>query len=152
MSAASFRAPLLATGGNTTGFEVPAEAVAELGGGKKPKVSATLNGDYTYRSSVAVMGGRYMLGVSAAHRQASGISAGDEVLVALLLDTAPREVEVPDDLQGALEANPDAKAAFDKLAYSHQLRHVLSVVEAKTPGTRERRIARMLEMLLLGKK
>src|SRR5690606_15732802 len=95
--AVSFRTTLQATGGTTTGLVVPPEEVEALGGGRRPKVTATLNG-YSYRTSVAFMGGEFWLGVSAEHRGKSGLKAGDALDVTLELDTAPREVEVPPDL------------------------------------------------------
>ena len=137
-----FRGTLLLSGKTATGFEVPAEIVADLGAGKKPAVTATLNNGYSYRTSVASMGGKFMLPVSAEHRAGAGIAAGDEVDVALQLDTAPREVVVPQDLTAALDADPAARSFFDGLSYSNKLRHVLAIDGAKTTETRERRIAK----------
>ena len=125
---------------NATGIPVPEEVVTALGGGKRAKVTVTLNG-YTYRTSVAPMGGVYMLPLAAEHRNAAGVAAGDRVDVTLELDTEPRTVEVPDDLAAALAAVPGARDAFDRLAYSHRKEHVRAVNEAKQPATRERRIA-----------
>jgi uncharacterized protein YdeI (YjbR/CyaY-like superfamily) len=107
----------------------------------------TLNGNYTYRSTVAVMGGRYMLPVSAEIRAGAGVAAGDELDVDLALDTAPREVVVPADLRAALDTEPAAAAAFAALSYSAQRAHVLSVEGAKTPATRLRRVAKVLAAL-----
>lgn len=139
--AVSFRTTLQATGGTTTGLVVPPEEVEALGGGRRPKVTATLNG-YSYRTSVAFMGGEFWLGVSAEHRGKSGLKAGDALDVTLELDTAPREVEVPPDLAAALDADPSAKAAFKALSYSHKRRHVMAIADARTPETRARRIAK----------
>lgn len=125
---------------NATGIPVPPEVVATLGAGKRPKVAVTLNG-YTYRTTVAPYGDVFMLPLAAEHRSAAGVQAGEQVEVTLELDTAPRIVEVPDDLAAALGAVPGARAAFDRLAYSHRKEHVRSVNEAKQPATRERRIA-----------
>ena len=125
---------------NATGIPVPLEVVEALGAGKRPKVTVTLNG-YTYRTTVAPMGNVFMLPLAAEHRSAAGVQAGERVDVTLELDTAPRIVEVPDDLAAALAAVPGAREAFDKLAYSHRKEHVRSVNEAKQPATRERRIA-----------
>jgi uncharacterized protein YdeI (YjbR/CyaY-like superfamily) len=104
-------------------------------------------GGHTYRSTVAVMGGRYMLPLSAENRTAAGLSAGDAADVELELDTAPRVVEVPADLAAALDAEPAARAAFDALNYSNQRRHTLSVEGAKTDATRTRRVAKVVETL-----
>jgi hypothetical protein len=134
-------------GGRTaTGFEVPPEVVDALGAGKRPAVTVTVGG-HTYRSTVAVMGGRYMLPLSAENRTAAGLSAGDATDVELELDTAPRVVEVPADLAAALDAEPAARAAFDALNYSNQRRHTLSVEGAKTDATRARRVAKVVETL-----
>jgi hypothetical protein len=134
-------------GGRTaTGFEVPPEVVDALGAGKRPAVTVTVGG-HTYRSTVAVMGGRYMLPLSAENRTAAGLSAGDAADVELELDTAPRVVEVPADLAAALDAEPAARAAFDALNYSNQRRHTLSVEGAKTEATRTRRVAKVVETL-----
>lgn len=145
-----FKATIELNGKTATGIEVPAEAVEALGGGKKPAVYATIGG-YTYRSTVAVMGGRYMLPVSAEHRGAAGVAAGDEVEVALKLDTDPREVKVPEDLAAALAGAPAARAFFDGLSNSNKSRVVLSVEGAKTEETRLRRIDKAVQALSEGK-
>src|SRR5438874_8293269 len=103
-----FRAEIQSAGKTATGFEVPEEVVTGLGGGKRPKVSVTINGK-TYRSSVAPMGGGFMVGVSAENRELTAVTAGDVVDVELELDTAPREVEVPPDFGAALDAEPKAR-------------------------------------------
>src|SRR3954469_15591222 len=114
-----FRAELQRTGGTTTGFEVPAEIVTGLAGGGRPKVVATLNG-YTFRSSIAKMGGSYWLGVSAERRAAAGVDGGEVFDVEVELDDAPRELEVPDDLRQALDAEPAAAAFWAPLSFSQQ--------------------------------
>ena len=125
---------------NATGIRVPAEAIAALGSGKKPKVVVRLNG-YSYRTTVAAYGDVYMLPVSAEHRTAAGLAAGDSVEVTLELDTEPRTVEVPADLAAALASQPGVAEAFDRLAYSARKEHVRQVETAKAQATRERRIA-----------
>ncbi len=126
--------------GNNTGLEVPPENIAELGSSKRPPVIVTVSG-YTYRSTVAVMGGRFMIPFSAAHREASGIKAGDAVAVTLELDEAPRTVDVPADLAAALAEKAGARKAFDALAFSKRKEFVRQVEDARTQETRERRIA-----------
>lgn len=143
----SFRTTLLQSGPTATGFEVPAEVVEALGAGRRPPVRVTLNGTYTYRNSVAVMGGTYMIGVSAEHREASGVRGGDEITVDLALDTEPREVAVPDDLRAALDADADALRTWDGLSYSLRRYHVDQVNGAKTDETRQRRIAKSVATL-----
>ncbi len=131
---------------NATGIRVPAEAIAALGGKKKPPVIVTVNG-FTYRSTVAAYGDVYMLPLSQERRVAAGVAAGDTVEVTLELDTEPRTVEVPDDLAAALAARPGARVAFDALAYSTRKEHVRQVTEAKAQETRERRIAKIVAAL-----
>ena len=127
-------------GMNATGLPVPADAVAAMGAGKRPKVTVSLNG-YTYRSTVAAYGDVFMLPLSAEHRTAAGVKAGDQVEVTIELDLAPRTVEVPADLAAALAAQPGATAAFDALSYTMRKEYVRQVEEAKAPATRDRRIA-----------
>jgi hypothetical protein len=131
---------------NATGLRVPAEAVAELGAGKRPAVTITLNG-YTYRSTVAAYGDVYMLPLSQEHRAAAGVQAGDEVEVTLELDAAPRTVEVPEDLAAALAGRPGAREAFDGLSYSARKEHVRQVETAKAAETRARRVAAIVEKM-----
>jgi hypothetical protein len=140
-----FRAVLELHGKTATGFVVPEDVVAALGSGKRPAVTVTIHG-YTYRSTVAVMGGRFLVGVSADVRARAGIAAGDEVDVELELDTAPREVSVPEDFAAALEA-AGVRSVFDRMSYSHRREHVRAVEEAKKVETRERRIASAIEMI-----
>jgi hypothetical protein len=141
-----FRATVELGGKTATGIEVPEDVIAGLGSGKKPAVHVTI-GEYRYRSTVATMGGRFMLPVSAEVRAGAGVAAGDEVDVEVELDTEPREVTVPADLSTALDENPAARAAFDALSYSNKRRHVLAVDGAKTAETRTRRIAKIVETL-----
>ena len=136
-----FRTQLQAHGKTATGIEVPPEIVDQLGAGKKPKVRVTLNG-HTYSSSIAVMSGKYMVGVSAENRAAAQVKAGDEVSVGLEVDSDTREVAIPIDLSEALAKNPTAEHFFTSLSYSNRLRHVLAIEQAKTAETRERRIAK----------
>ncbi len=138
---AIFTTPVVQEDGmNATGLPVPADAVAVMGTGKRPKVRVTLNG-YTYRSTVAAYGDVFMLPLSAEHRTAAGVKAGDQVEVTIELDLEPRTVEVPAELVAALAAQPGATAAFDALSYSTRKEYVRQVEDAKTPATRERRIA-----------
>ncbi len=138
-------------GGKTaTGIPVPAEVVAGLGSHKRPAVCVTVNG-YTYRSTIATLDGEFMLPISAEHRLSAGVAAGDAVDVTVELDTEPRVVEVPPDFAAALDGDAEAQRFFAGLAYSHQLRHVLAIEQAKTPETRQRRIASALSMLHEGR-
>jgi hypothetical protein len=132
--------------GNNTGIEVPADVVEALGAGKRPPVVVKVNG-FEYRSTVAPMGGRYLLPFSAARRNESGIKGGDAIDVELTLDTAPRTVDVPDDLRAALDASPTAAAGWEKLSNSNRKAQVESVQGAKAVETRARRIAAIVAKL-----
>lgn len=145
-----FRTTILQSGKNTTGIEVPTEIVEALGKGKRPPVRVTLNG-YTYRSSVASMGGVFMVGVSAEVRAKAGVAGGDELEVEIELDTEPREVEVPDDFATALKADKAANERFAALSYSHKRRWVMSIEDAKTEATRQRRIAKAVTDISAGR-
>jgi hypothetical protein len=141
-----FQATIQLAGKTATGVQVPDDVVAALGGGNHPRVRVTLGG-YSYQTSVARMGGEFKFPVSAAVREQSGLSAGDEVAVRIELDTAPRELTIPAELAEALEGDATARQVFDGLSYSNRKRHVLAVDGAKTDETRQRRIARVLDEL-----
>jgi hypothetical protein len=143
-----FRTTVELGGKTATGFEVPPQVVEGLGGGRRPAVAVTING-HTYRSTVAVMGGRFLLPLSAENRSGAGVAAGDEVDVDIELDAAPREVAVPDDLVAALAA-AGARARFDALSFTYRKEHARSVEDAKTPETRQRRIAKIVAALAPG--
>ena len=145
-----FHTTILQGDKTATGIQVPEEVVTALGAGKRPAVTVTING-FTYRSTIAVMGGSFMVGVSAENRAGAGVKGGDEVDVDVELDTAPREVSVPADLAAALDAEPAARRTFDGLSYSNKSWHVLQVTGAKTDETRQRRIAKSVDALRDGR-
>jgi Bacteriocin-protection, YdeI or OmpD-Associated/Domain of unknown function (DUF1905) len=147
----NFRTKILEAGKTATGIEVPANIVEALGAGKKPPVRITING-YTYRNTVAVMGGKFMVSVSADVRQAAGVSGGDMVDVNIEWDDAPREVTVPPELSQALAKNPKAKAYFDQLSYSKKRLHTVPIENAKTDETRQRNLAKAMAELNKGGK
>jgi len=145
-----FHTTILQAGRTATGIRVPDEVVEALGAGRRPPVRVTISG-YTYRSTIAVMGSEYMVGVNADNRVGAGVAGGDEVDVDIELDTAPREVSVPADLSTALDADPKARATFDALSYSNKSWHVLQLEGAKTDETRGRRLAKSVEALRAGR-
>lgn len=145
-----FQATILQTGKTTTGIPVPDAVIEELGAGKKPKVRVTIH-DYTYRTSIASMDGKFMLSVSAEVRENAGVAGGDTVEVHLELDTEPREVTIPDDFADALSQNKQAKQFFDGLSYSNKRRLVLAIEGAKKAETRQRRIGKTVDSLAEGK-
>ena len=141
-----FRAEVELGGKTATGIQVPEEVVLGLGSHRRPAVLVTV-GPHTYRTTVAPMGGLYYVPLSAENRNLAGVSAGDEVVVDLELDTAPREVTVPAELAAALEQDPAVRRAFEALSYSRRKEHARQVESAKAEATRQRRIAKVLEEL-----
>ncbi len=137
--------------GNNTGICVPDEVVKKLGAGKKPPVMVTVN-NYTYRNTIAVMGGKFMIGISADIRSKTGIKGGDKVTVQLELDNKPREVVLPFNFKNVLDENPEAKKLFEALSYSNKQRYVLPIEQAKTDETRQRRLEKAINDLREGKK
>ncbi len=140
----------LSASGNNTGIVVPDDVVERLGRGKRPPVLVTVN-DYEYRSTVAVMGGRYVISLSAAVRAATGLEGGDPISVTLQVAETPREVEVPADFAAAMEQQEPARQFFDGLSNSVQRYHVDNINAAKAPETRQRRIDKSVGLFLAGK-
>lgn len=141
---------LVESGGKTaTGLEVPADVVSALGEGRRAAVRVSI-GAHTYRTTVASMGGRYLVPLNADNRTAAGVSAGDEVEVDIEIDHEPREVIVPDDLAAALAQDATAQAFFDQLAYTHRKEWVRWVEEAKRIETRTARITKTVSALHAG--
>jgi bifunctional DNA-binding transcriptional regulator/antitoxin component of YhaV-PrlF toxin-antitoxin module len=146
-----FRAELKLNGKTATGFVVPPEIVERLGAGKRVSVRASV-GAYTYRTTVARMGGRFLMPVSAEHREKAGIAAGDELDIELEVDDSPREVAMPPDLAQALGKNAKAKAFFDGLTSSQRQWFVTQVASARKTETRQRRVEEAVAMLREGRK
>lgn len=128
------------------GLEVPPDVVEALGGGARPRVTVTLHG-HTWRTRVALLRGRHLIGLSNAQRAASGVQVGDHVDVDVELDTAPVTVEEPEDVTTALAADPAARRVFDGLTVSQRRQHVRHAEAARTAPTRERRVAALVEAL-----
>jgi hypothetical protein len=148
-SSATFETTVAASG-NNTGIVVPPEVIERLGAGRRPPVQVDLNG-YGYRTTVGVMGGRHLVGISAAVRQATGLRGGDPVRVTLTVADTPREVVVPDDLAAALAAADGTAAFFAGLSNSLQRYHVDTVNAAKTDQTRQRRIDKAVALFREGR-
>ncbi|MCU1506509.1 MAG: hypothetical protein QOG18_853 [Microbacteriaceae bacterium] len=142
-----FAATVKGAGKTATGIPVPEDVFSGLGPGRRHAVVVTI-GDYSYRSTVAPYNGEIMLPLSAEHRTAAGVAAGDRIDVTLEIDSSPREVDVPSDLAIALSSTPDAARAFEALSYSNKRRHVLSIEGAKAADTRARRIEKTIGELL----
>ena len=141
-----FKTKILTAGKTATGIEIPTDIIEALGSGKKPAVSVTLNG-YTYRSTVAVMGGKFMVGVSADVRDKASVKGGDTVTVNIELDTKPRDVDVPVELRKALGKDAKAKRAFEALSYSRKRLLIDPIARGRTAETRERNLAKALAAL-----
>ena len=132
-------------GSNATGIYLPFDPKEVFGRARAP-VRVTINGA-TYRTTTAPYGGDFLIPVRKEVRDAAGIAAGDRIHVVMELDDQPRAVEVPDDLAEALAADPEAKARFDALSFTHRREYVEAVTGAKRPETRARRIERTVEQL-----
>jgi antitoxin component of MazEF toxin-antitoxin module len=139
----------VAARGNNTGIVVPDDVIQQLAAGKRPPVVVDVNG-YEYRSTVAVMGGTHMIGISAAIRKATGLKGGDPIRVSLTVADTPREVDVPEDFAAALQA-AEVTSFFEKLSNSLQRYHVDSINGAKTAETRQRRIEKAVALFRDGK-
>ncbi len=131
--------------GNNTGIEVPPANIAELGSSKKPPVKVTVAG-YTYQSTVAVRGSTFLISLSKAHREAAGLSAGDQVEVTLVLDDGPRSVDVPPALADALK-EAGLSDTFEAQSYSKRKEFCRQVADAKAEDTRARRVATVIDSL-----
>ena len=141
-----FRTTILQSGTTATGIEVPPKVVESLSSGKRPAVKVTVKG-YTYRSTVATMEGKFMVGVSAKVREEAGVAGGDTVDVDIELDTEKREVTVPPDLAKAFKRDAAARKAFESLSNSRKQRLTLPIESAKTDATRQRNVEKALTML-----
>lgn len=145
-----FDATIALHGKDNLGITVPDDVVEALGGGKHPKVAVTLR-DYTYRTSIARMGGLFLIGINKAHRAEAGVQAGDRLTVVVTLDTAPREVELPAELAAAFAEQPSLARFFETLSYTKQKEYVTWIESAKKDTTRDQRVAKTLANLAEGK-
>jgi Bacteriocin-protection, YdeI or OmpD-Associated/Domain of unknown function (DUF1905) len=145
-----FTTTVLLGGKTATGLVIPDDVVEALGSGKRPKVAVTVNG-HTYRSTVSFMHGQFLVPLAAENREAAGVAAGDDVEVELILDEAPREIELPDDLAAALGNSP-ARAFFDGLSFTYRKEWVRWIEDAKKAETRQARVDKAVIALGEGKK
>jgi hypothetical protein len=145
-----FRAKLGGDDGERPLVELPFDAKATFGKARAP-VRGTVNGT-EFRSTVAVYGGKSYVGFRRELRDEAGIEIGDEVEVELELDDAPREVELPPELEGLLAGDLKARESFERLSYTHKREYAEWISEAKKEETRQRRLARAREMLRAGTK
>ena len=146
-----FRSTVELGGKTATGIPVPDEVVAALGSGKRPAVKVTLGG-HTYQTTVAPMGGRFFVPLSAEHREAAGVAAGQDVEVEIVPDAGPRELELPADLADALASDDQARAFFEGLSFTHRKEWARWIEDAKKPETRQTRLTRTIELLRAGQR
>lgn len=142
-----FNTTLLQTGKTSTGIVIPDDLILKLGAGKKPPVKVSING-FTYRSTVAVMQGAFMVGVNAENREGAGVKGGDKITVIIELDSEPREAEIPMEFKKALDKNEIAKRKFEILSYSKKIALIYPIARAKTNETKYRNIEKALNTLL----
>ena len=147
----TFRATVLVAGKTATGIPVPDEVVTALGAGRRPAVRVTVNG-YSYRTTIANMGGTFMFPVSADIRARAGVAGGDAVDVEIELDTEVREVAVPADFAAVLATDPAAGKFFESLSNSNKASYLQWIESAKKAETRARRLPEALELLRSGRK
>jgi len=137
--------------GPGSAFVLTDEQVRIVGeGAKRFPAAATVNG-HRLSTTVVRMRGEFLFGLSKAAREAAGVEIGDTVTFTLELDEAPREVEEPPALAAALDADPEARRAFDALAHTHRKEYARWISEAKREETRERRVAQAVEMIRAGR-
>jgi hypothetical protein len=139
-------AEIMSTGKTAAGIVIPDDVVAALGPSRHPAVKVTI-GSYVYRSSIARMGGAFMLPVTAETRAGAGVAAGDRVELDIELDVAPREVAMPRELVSALDGDPIAKGRFEALSYTNKRRLVIQIDLAKGESTRQRRVQQAVAKL-----
>src|SRR5258708_23526123 len=121
----------VAASGNNTGIVVPDEVIEQLAAGKRPPVLVNVNG-YEYRNTVAVMGGRHMISISAAVRNATGLKGGDPIRVTLTVADTAREVDGPADFAAALTADERTRAFFVTLSSHRHPSHTDTLMAPKT--------------------
>ena len=143
----SFKAKVVQDDGTTMcAIQLPFDPKTVFGKVRAP-VSATINRKHTFRTTTTRMGGVDFIPLRRSNREAAGVKAGQVVPVTLTRDDKPRTATPPKDLIAAMRKAKGAKAAWDKLSFTHQREHVEAIESAKKPETRARRIAKAIEML-----
>jgi hypothetical protein len=132
--------------GNNLGIEVPEKVITELGAGKKPPVVVTIK-NYTYKSTVGVMGGKFLIPLSSEHRKHVQVSGGETVDINISVDNEPRTVEVPKVLKDQLKINKPAAAFFETLSPSNKKKIVTLIEAAKTEETLNKRLDKIISDL-----
>ena len=148
MAAKRFTVELERVGKTATMFRVPFD-LEEAFGRARPPVRVAIRG-HEWRTTPGVYGGVGHIVVNRTVKAATGVDAGERVEVTMALDTEPREVEVPADLQEALARDRDAAQAFEGMSFTHRREYVEWIEEAKRPETRARRVATTVERVRAG--
>jgi hypothetical protein len=152
MAAKRFSAVLEKAGrGEATKISIPFDVERTFGTRARVPVRGTING-FAFRSSIFPMRGCHLMAVNKEMREGAQSQAGDTVKVVMERDDEPRMVTPPPDLARALKANKEARAAWEKLSYTHRKEYAEAVAEAKRPETRTRRIEKAIAELTSGKK
>jgi len=141
-----FRGVIEAASGGGAAVRVPPDVATALGGLKQMRVVGTIDGRDFRSSTMPYRGGLYM-GVHKATREAAGVVVGDEIEIVLRRDTSPRTLEIPPELEEALAAEPELRARFERLSFSHRREYVDAIAEAKRPETKTRRLEAALDYL-----
>jgi hypothetical protein len=144
MSAKTFKGRIVQEEGMCY-IALPFDPKAVFGKMRAP-VKVTLNG-YTYRSTVASMGGPPFIPLRRSHREAARVDGGETLPITVELDTEERVVKPPADFVKALKASPSAWDRWRELSYTHQREHAEAIEEAKSAETRARRIGRAVESI-----
>jgi hypothetical protein len=145
-----FHAVIESGGGGSAFVIIPFDVEKEFGQ-KRVKIKATIDGE-PYRGTLVRMGSpHHVLIVLKEIREKIGKTVGDEISIELEEDLDLRQVEIPADLQKALQSEPAAHAFFNRLSFTHQREYVRWITEAKREQTRQTRIQRTIEMLSKGK-
>ncbi len=131
--------------GKHAAIEIPDEQLAALGGNRRAPLKITVNG-YSYQSTATGMDGTCLVVFPMRDREASGVSAGDTVMVTLELDSGYRQVDIPPELAAALEAH-GLGDTFRNLTYSARKEFARQVAEAKADDTKQRRIQKVIDAL-----
>ncbi|MBT8487405.1 MAG: DUF1905 domain-containing protein [Gemmatimonadetes bacterium] len=140
---------MIEAGGGGGAFVLVPFDVKDVFGSGRPRVRALIDG-HEYRGSIANMGQGPCLGIRKDVRAAIGKDVGDTVHIEVEVDTAPRVVDVPDELAAAFAGSPEAGTRYEALSYTHRKEFATWVAEAKKEETRLRRAARAVEMILDG--
>jgi hypothetical protein len=142
--AKSFSAPLEKMGGWFI-VKVPAAISRAIGKRGHVPVVAHVNGVELRRSLLPTGNGRHCLALNASVRKRARAVVGERVKITVAVDTTPPEAAIPGDLAFVLREE-DALVAFRGLTRSHRNHIIEWIDQAVMAETREKRIARAVEV------